>query len=63
MNTNFKNIIEFQRYFHNEEVCRNYLIDGRKGLFAPFACVKKYIGLVMAKGLNVLIGAVIKNLP
>ena len=29
MNTHFKNIIEFQAFFHNEKVCRDYLVQQR----------------------------------
>ena len=43
MNTNFKNIIEFQRYFNTEEVCRKYLEINRwpEGIICPFCCSTK----------------------
>jgi len=38
MNTNFKDIIEFQRYFKDEATCRNYLEVNRwpNGIICPF---------------------------
>lgn len=45
MNTHFKNLVDFQKYFHSEEICRKYLEVNRwpDGIVCPFClCQKVY---------------------